>query len=115
MYNENHISYCIIPNYCNNNDQLWQLDGYSIINSSLMSYSVGTSFIDENIENIDCLRCEMCYNVYFNINLHWDYETSNIKCNGLYSCIKSNFTRKHRNNKISITIHACDSIIFTHR
>ena len=75
----NHASYCIVLNYCNNKTQLWQLDGYSIdslsynsmVNSSLLSSTANMdgSIVNTDVKSINCLGVESCCNIYCNINL----------------------------------------------
>ena len=62
----NHVSFCIMPQFCNNNQQLWTDDESDISMTSYKAMNNSTMTLCTTIDNthIDCSGDHSCYNTY---------------------------------------------------
>ena len=88
--NKNHISYCIVPKFCSDNNNLWAFDSSDILSITSYKSIVNSSLYflwltDEWYLYIDCNGDRSCSKSLFRD----EYRIVVLRCTGVYSCDES--------------------------
>ena len=104
----NHVSFCIIPGYCNGNNDIYISNyEYENNNDALYSYSYQSlynltyNYILDNVENIDCYGSHSCANS--------ELILADVACFGAFSCVDSILGVDRRTQAQSVTCYGVGS------